>query len=513
VSAATTAIRGRVPQISPVNVALVAAAAIAAALFVVSISPSGASLERYGAVVVLLALAVWMFFSERYEVTLAVLLLYLGLLDGFLKLKTGSSIVTLGRDVLLYAIAGGAVVRSIIRHQAPRLPKITALVLLWVAICLAEVLNPVVPSISHAVAGVRQHIEFVPLFFLGYAVMRSERRLLGLLALILGVAAANGLVSLVQSHLSPAQLAAWGPGYASDILGTAFQSGRTFVTAAGQSFVRPPALGSDLGFGGVVAAMAVPGALALAAAGGEYRRYLPLVGGGVVLVVVGLATSQSRTAVVTAAVAILVFMALSVTSRRGLTVVVMVAALSLVSYVGVTTVFKGVTSAPNRYASIAPTKAIATTVSYRQRTLELIPSYLADYPLGDGIGNNGPAGGSAVGGRTFIHLDAESEPTFLIAELGAPGLLVMLVITLYAIKMGVALRVVEGRRLQLALAALTAVFISLFVTWVVGVDSANSPSSPFIWLALGTLSYWYEAMRSGRLPTRSGRLRATLALR
>src|SRR3954454_9990019 len=50
----------------------------------------------------------WMFLSERYEVTLLVLTLYLGLLDGFLKLKTGSQLTTLGRDLLLYAIVAGA---------------------------------------------------------------------------------------------------------------------------------------------------------------------------------------------------------------------------------------------------------------------------------------------------------------------------------------------------------------------------------------------------------------------
>jgi hypothetical protein len=506
-------IRSRVPALSPASAAGIVGATAATALLVLSASTSTGALTRDGAAALLAAVALWMFFSERYELTLSVLVLYLGLFDGFLKLKTGSPIATLGRDVLLYAIAGGACLRLVLKRQRLELPKLTVWVVVWVAICLVEVLNPVVPSITHALAGVRQHIEFVPLFFFGYAVMRSERRLLGLLALMLVVGGANGIVSLIQSHLSAGQLAAWGPGYARDIYGTAFQSGRTFVDAAGQSLVRPPALGSDEGFGGVVAGMALPGALALAAAGGRYRRYLPLISVGVLLTVVGLATSQSRSAVVSGVIAVLAFLLLSATSRRGLTVITVAALLSVVGYLGVTTVFPGVISAPNRYSSIAPTKVIATTVSYRQRTLALIPSYLVDYPLGDGIGNNGPAGASAVGGRTTIHLDAESEPTFLIAELGIPGLFVFLALTLYAIRMGVELRIVADRRLQLALAAITAVSIAMFSTWVVGVDSANSPGSPFIWLSLGTLVYWYEALRRGSLATRSRRLRASLAIR
>jgi hypothetical protein len=89
----------------------------------------------------------------------------------------------------------------------------------------------------------------------------------------------------------------------------------------------------------------------------------------------------------------------------------------------------------------------------------------------------------------------------------------MLVLTLYTIKMGLELRIVAERRLQLALAAITAVAIALFASWFVGVDSANSPGSPFIWLSLGTLVYWHETLRRGRLATRSGRLRASLAMR
>jgi hypothetical protein len=200
-----------------------------------------------------------------------------------------------------------------------------------------------------------------------------------------------------------------------------------------------------------------------------------VLGVGVVLAVVGLATSQSRAAVVGAAVAVLAFLLLTVTSRRGLTAVVVTAMLALMTYFGVTTVFGGVTSVPNRYSSIAPTKVISTAVAYRQGTFALIPSYLVDYPLGDGIGSSGPAGGSA--------------------------------------RMGVALRMVAERRLQVALAALTAVFISLLVGGFVGADSANSPTSPFLWLALGTLAYWYSEMRRGHVASRSRRLRATLSSR
>ena len=141
-------------------------------------------------------------------------------------------------------------------------------------------------------------------------------------------------------------------------------------------------------------------------------------------------------------------------------------------------------------------------------------TYLVDYPLGDGIGSVGPAGGSSVGGAVSSNgLDAESEPTFLIIELGIPGLLIMYALLLWGMRMGVSLRVLAERRLQVALAALAAVFIAVCVGGFVGANTANSPTSPFIWLALGTFAYWGSEMRRCRLATRSRRLRTTLAAR
>jgi hypothetical protein len=512
VTHSATVARRLVPPKFPLAASASIASAASAGLLAIFALRSTGTLLHVAAPALLLGVAAWMFFSERYDRTLAVLALYLGLLDGYLKLKTGSTIATLGRDVLLYAITIGALVRLVLWHRPIRVPPLALVVAAWVVICLVQVLNPVVPSIGHALAGVRQHIEFVPLFFFGYAVMRSEQRIMGLLWLLVLVAAINGIVSLVQSELTPAQLASWGPGYANVILGSGSNAApRVFDTASGVAYVRPPALGSDAGFGGVVAAMALPGALAIAIAGGNARRYIPALAVGVVLAVVGVATSQSRGAVVAAGVAVIAFLLLTVNSRGGLAAMAVATLLGIVAYFGVTVLFGGVTSAPNRYSSIVPTRVVSTAVAYREATFALVPTYIVDYPLGDGIGSSGPAGGSSVGGNHDSGLDAESEPTFLLIELGIPGLLVMCALMFSGLKMGIALRRVADRRLQVALAALSAVFIALCAIGYVGIDTANSPESPFIWLTLGTLAYWYAEMRRGALPRRSNRVGATLA--
>lgn len=491
-----TASRRSGPAILPgVVVGSVAVAAVAIFLAAVALKSTSTAIH-YGAPALLGGVAVWMFFSQRYEWTLAVLALYLGLFDGFLKLKTGSSIATLGRDVMLYAIAGGALVRLVIRRRAIHIPKLSVGVLVWVIICFAEVFNPVVPSITHALAGVRQHVEFVPLFFLGYAVMRSERRLLGLLMLLVVVAAANGIVAFIQSRLPLAQLASWGPGFATEIYGNAALASRTFADTTGVLHIRPPALGSDFGFGGAVGILAAPAVIALGSAWHRSRRAFVVAVIGAPFVVLAVVTSQARAAVVASVVAVIAYLFLTATTKKGAQTITTAAVLGAVAYAALPAVFPSAASAPNRYASIAPTKVISTEVAYRSGTLALVPRYMLEYPLGAGIGENGPAAASTVGGSVLAYSqNAESEFNFLALEVGIPGLLLLTGLTATVIGLGIRLRRIADTSLQRSLMAVVAATVGIGATWFVGIATASTPSSPFFWFSAGTIVYWFEHAR------------------
>jgi hypothetical protein len=162
----------------------------------------------------------------------------------------------------------------------------------------------------------------------------------------------------------------------------------------------------------------------------------------------------------------------------------------------------------NRYATITPTRVIGTTVSYRQATLSLIPTYAVDFPLGAGMGTVGPAGNSSVGGSTNSTLNGESEFTFLEIEVGLPGLFVMLGLALGGLYLGLRLRRVADRRIQRPLMALTAALVAMLVSWVVGSVTPQSPDAPFFWFATGTLAYWFQEVRAGRVPLRTRFARA-----
>src|SRR5438874_1820015 len=199
--------------------------------------------------------------SARYEVTLTLLALYLGLLDGPVKLLTASQAASGVRNILTLAVVLGMVVRLTLSRERIRLPPLSGWVLAFVVVVLIEAVNPNTGGFLKIIGGFRQQLQWVPFFFFGYMILRSKQHfrkfflLLGVLALV------NGLVGAYQSRLSPHALGSWGAGYSARVEGNGGTSGRTYVAEGGQARPRPPALGSDSGFGGAMGVLALPGVL------------------------------------------------------------------------------------------------------------------------------------------------------------------------------------------------------------------------------------------------------------
>ena len=440
----------------------------------------------------ILGTAAWMLLTERYEWSLTVLMLYIGLADGYIKLRTGSSNATLVRDLLLYSIAAGAVLRLAVRHEKVSFPPLAMWVAVWVAIVVVQIANPSNGTLFHSIASTRQHIEWIPLFFFGYLVIRTKNRLRWFLLLLVTVAAINGVVGLVQFNMTPEQLSGWGPGYEEAINGTDTISSRTYIDSTGTARTRPFGLGGDFGFAGIVGMLAVPaafGLLSLARRPSLRMATVPLAAG----VVIAIATSNARVDVVGSVIAGLAYLCLTVTSRAGLRTVLAVSVALAVSY-GTVSLLSSDTGPRSfeRYESIAsPSEAISTTIDYRKGTLSLIPKYIQDFPLGAGIGSNGPAANLAGGGTEHAHLNAESEPNFLLIELGVPGLVLFYGFTLALFGLAVTrIRRITDRELRILLTAVAAPLFALAATGIVGITTAATPAAPYLWFAAGVMAYW-----------------------
>jgi hypothetical protein len=436
--------------------------------------------------------------SPRYEVSLAIFIVYLGVLDGYLKLKSGSQSVALGRDVLLYAIAAGALIRLSVGKRV-HFPPYTGWIVAFVAVCLVQLANPHNHSLLHALGGLRPHLEFVPLFFLGYAVMRSAKRLRVFLILLLAVTAINGAVALYQYQLTPAQLASWGPGYSRLINGFGAIAARVSYNPnqAQATHVRPFGLGSDTGFSGNLAALAAPAAIALLVLRRRVARGISVALAG--SVVVALVASQARVSLIGAAFSVIAFTALSTASRRRLRVILGIATVVVISWFAVSIVATNIGAQVfQRYQSIAPSRVVSTSINYKRSSFSALGTYLVKYPLGAGLGTSGPA--STFANNSLRDLNAENEFNFLILELGYPGLLLLCGFCIQmCLLVAFNIKRIADPELRPLLTALGAAVIGTFATFAGGPILSGSPGAPFFWFACGTLVYWL-ASPSGHVP-------------
>jgi hypothetical protein len=385
--------------------------------------------------------------------------------------------------VFLYAVAIGAALRA----RGPfRLPALGGWVLLWTAIVIMQLANPANQSLSHALASLRQHLEFVPLFFLGYAVLRTHASLYALFALLLTVAAINGAVAAYQSSLTPQQLAAWGPGYATMVLGP---DARVFAGPNGKTQIRPPGLGSDMGFSGILGATALPGGIALLMAYRRRRWLASLIVLGIIGAAVGVVVGESRSSLISAIVALLAMLGLIAVGRQAKRALIGICVTAATVGVAIVAIGSFDSGAFYRYSSIAPGRVVSTTYASRDATWATTFDYIAEIPLGAGLGTVGPAAGKA--GGTLTNWNAESQFSFLIVELGVPGLAVFLLFQAALFTTIVTgLRRERDPRTVVLIAAIAAPLFGYAVNWLVGVNTTSPPNAPYLWLAAGVISWW-----------------------
>ncbi len=495
--------------LTSVALALAAALALAMALNVSDPNAPLAVALALGCAAIVALVAI-----PRLEITVTVLALYLGLLDGPVKLLSASQWASGVRDVLIAAVGLGALARLASRRERLRLPPLFGWVLAFVLLVLAEALNPNTHGLLKIVGGFRQQLEWIPFFFFGYALMRSRQRLRKLFAILGVIALANGVVSAYQTRLTPAQLASWGPGYAERVNGTESLTARRYLGANGEALVRPLGLGSDSGFGGGVGVIALPGTLALLAIGRRRERWLAaqLLLGAMLAVATGLGRLQ----VVGSVLAVLAFALLSLSAGRRASrpLAALAAMLALALPFGVVLVAAEGSGVFSRYASIAPSSVVGTSTSYKEQSLQLIPHYIASAPFGFGLATAGAA--TTFGGKVHEELEghgvtAETEYNLIVDELGLPGLLLFvgLLATLGALVVRGLPRVADpDARIELA-----AVFAPIFALAVMGLRGGftdTAAGGPYLWFTVGIAAWWLT--RSARASAGGSAASGPLAL-
>ncbi|MEA2372965.1 MAG: hypothetical protein QOH12_3359 [Solirubrobacteraceae bacterium] len=462
----------------------------------IAVTPSLIShgVVRMVALIVVAAGVVALAWTRRTGLALAILMLYLGLLDGFLKLASGSSSVALVRDALLYAIVAGVLVRGQVEDRRLSLPPLSGWILAYVAFVLVQIANPSGGTFVHSLAGVKPHLEFVPLFFLGYLVVRDAAALRKFVLLLLVIGAANGVVGYVQFQSSPQQLASWGPGYSARVLGTGTFTGggSAFVDSAGIQRVRPFGLGSDIGAGGAFGVLALGGIFALGSFAARIRDRLvaAILSVGAVAAIV---TSEGRGVIVAAAATVLAYGVMTATSSRRLASLAGFAVAAVVAYFVVTAITSGAGGGAFRYQGLSASKIATTTTSNggRPGQLHAIADAAIHYPLGAGLGTGGPATVTAGASPLTGKLNTESEFSFLVVETGIPGLLAVIGFTIVVLGLGLArCRSEPDLHARVLLAAVISPLLGMLISFYAGPGTVTVPDGPLLWFVGGIVAYW-----------------------
>ncbi len=429
--------------------------------------------------------------GRQLNVKVAILGLYLLILDGPVKLLAGGGHeATSGlRDVLIGAVCLAPVLGFVTRRERVAMPPLSGWVVGWIALVLIEAFNPKTSGFLHALGGFRQLLEWVPFFFFGYAVMRSKRSF-RIAFLVLGVAAAaNGAVATYQTFLSPTQVAAWGPGYHTKIYPVNGKGGRSY-SSEGEGRVRPLGLGADAGFGGGVGLIALPGALALLAIWRGRRRWLiVLLNLGALVAIV---TSLGRLQVVGAGIGVVAFTLLaSVAGRRvRKPVAALLAVLVLAVPLGALFVSSLRSGTFSRYDTLG-----SSSTSYKSSSWKEVPHLISIAPFGLGLGTVGPVAG--LGGKVTEVVEghvanAETQWNFLVDELGAPGLILWVGLALNVLILAVRrLARIPDPDLQICLAGLLAPLVALSLMGFSGPLSTSAALGPYYWFVAGVAAFWF----------------------
>ncbi len=450
----------------------------------------------------------------RLEVSVALLVVYFGILDGPIKLLVpGRELTASLQDVLILAICAGALMRLIARKERISLPALSAWVLAWTLLVLMNIFNPRTEGILHVLGGLRQELQYVPFFFFGYVLMRSKRRFRQLFIILGVIALANAVVATYQTELSPQQLAGWGPGYHNLELGATEGSsaGSRVYSSEGEARVRPPGLGSDEGFSGVIGEIALPGCLALLVVWRRRKWVAALLAIGAMVAVI---VSLGRLELIGAALGVLAFAGLAALGGRrvGRTVGTLLAIAALAIPAGVLVVSSLRSGTFKRYEKIGTG---SSTTLQREAAWSKIPKYVAAEPFGFGLGNSGPVGG--FGGKNMNlleghNLTSETEFNVLVKELGAPGLVLWPLLAFYVIFLTVTgIRHVRDGDLVVCLAGALATFLVLPIEATTAFLSSGIAGGAYFWFAVGVAAYWFAGPGRAQSGAQLGRHDARLA--
>ncbi len=139
----------------------------------------------------------------RWRIGVYLLLLWLVVEDLPRKFLGNDLLVYFGKDILAAAVYLGFVLEVKASRTRAFRPSFVTPLLIFVGVCAVQVLNPNSPSLLYGLLGLKVYLYYVPLMFLGFALVQTERDLVKFLILNLGLACLVAALGIVQGVANP----------------------------------------------------------------------------------------------------------------------------------------------------------------------------------------------------------------------------------------------------------------------------------------------------------------------
>ncbi|MFH0731782.1 MAG: hypothetical protein V2A72_02540 [Candidatus Omnitrophota bacterium] len=467
-------------------------------IFLVFFKHSYINLVRYS-IIFFIALAVpYCFFVKDPRKGLLIFLIEASILEGAWKTFTYGTplklLVYMIRDLLLYASFLNFLVnrkRILSEMTSETKPPLTMAIGLSLFNLAISHFHPNVYSLPAALVGGRVYWEMMPLYVLGFYLMRDKKVLKIFFWVCVGCTFFNAIATILQYYWGDTRVGQIAPGYNALI----FDWHRGYSETEGfQRTLRPPGLGSDMGFAGFLFWPVVPMFICLLfisrPRGMLKKKFayiflccLCFIG------ISGLVFSLSRTAIVLSALVGITYLWLVKKDVNKILARLVLGAFLILFFLPY--VFTKAELAAKRYQDIKTPKAIINTLFIEEKgrfeTAFLYPLYaMQNYFFGNGLGRAGQVF------HVFPNMprpktDTENSLNLSLTEIGAMGVFLLIFFQLRIIRGGFRiLRHIKHSELSWYAAVPLSCMIILLTQWQFG-HIINFPNNACLWFMAGVL--------------------------
>jgi hypothetical protein len=461
---------------------------------------------------------VWFLTTEKIPLALLIMLLYTGLLEGVLKFNTSGTtflLIFLIRNVLTVLL----VLNFLIKAHNRKLreigyefswPPFTLLIGFYVLWCLISILHPDSLNLMNSIAGVRPHIEFVPLYFIGFLICKKEPKwFVHLLFIMVIIGVLNSVAAIHQYKIGPdAMPQVWGAGYeqfvaiedegTSGSQGDRFQANkRVYYDDDHKLQLRPPGLGSDATYPAIVGQIGAFSVLLLLFYYLKTRNYwlFGFLAMASLILFAGIIVAVSRSYLLLSGVGLaagLLVYIRDIFSGQKLKIIILLivtSALLVGNYALRAYISESVY---DRFENIStPEKLYYRLQEEKFSTWGYTINYILESPLGRGLGKVGPGAGffvrEGVDDSSKLGGSGETHINYILSELGVVGLFLIFIIAIGTFLKSIAILKNSPPDSYQRLSAMM-VFLFLLVYFLIspwGGGGVGFPRTACFWLFMG----------------------------